>query len=70
MNKLNKKTKLEKQLDAIEVNKQKLSDLRDKIQIQIDELEGIYLSICEGINSFDEGISYFKDGMDELSKFI
>lgn len=58
------------QLRIIERTKVKLSDLRDTLRSQVDDLEDILNSANEANESLEDGIRAFQDAVDELSKFV
>ena len=62
--------KLKRKLMALEVSKNKLCLLRDKMQDQVSEIEDILTSMDDAIEAFEDGKSRFEEGIVELSKYI
>ena len=62
--------RLKRKLMALEVSKNKLCLLRDKMRDQVSEIEDILTSMDDAIEAFEDGQNCFKGGITELSKYV
>lgn len=61
---------LRNKLALIEKTKQAISDQRDILRNQIDELNDILESCDEAVSMIEDGQRAFEDAADELSKYL
>ncbi len=63
-------TEVKAALKKIEKTKDQIAALRDLLRDQVSDLEGVLATVDNGVESIETGLTYFADGIDNLSELL